>query len=80
MNQPVDNGAPREAYHRRIAQHGLTPLWALVPERPRLTFVAHLWRYDEIRLATLVATWHPSRRTTKLERRSCRVTTCSAGC
>ena len=57
MNQPVENGAAREAYYRRIAAHGLTPLWelmtALVPERPRSPCAAHLWRYDEIRPALL---------------------------
>jgi gentisate 1,2-dioxygenase len=57
MNQPVDNRPAREAYYRRIASHGLTPLWelmsALVPEQPRSPCEAHLWRYDEIRPALL---------------------------
>ncbi|MFN9390475.1 MAG: gentisate 1,2-dioxygenase [Betaproteobacteria bacterium] len=57
MNQPVDAKAARHDYYRRIAGHGLTPLWelmaALVPEQPRSPFRPHLWRYQDIRPALL---------------------------
>lgn len=57
MIQPLDEQAARQAYYQRIAGLGLTPLWeimaALVPERPRSSCQAHLWRYEHIRPALL---------------------------
>lgn len=57
MDQPVDNRAARDDYYRRIAGHGLAPLWelmsALVPEKPRSPCLPHVWRYEAIRPALL---------------------------